>query len=473
MTRQSPTALPASEGGTLLHGLPLVLVWACWSILTLLCLGNFVASIPLYVSDVQTLCQPGSCVSGQPTVETARVLSETGLSVGVYAALSVGLVSLTALVYCGAAALIIWRRPRDWMALLVSSLFITQGLYENNYLQGPFDQHASPWHLGGLAVNYVSPVQVLFFCALFPNGRFVPRWMGQLLSVICVMDLLPTIFPQMPLVNPLQVAFVLSGFPLVALSMIYRYRSVSTLVEQQQTKWVVIGTLLVFVAFMAWFLPQIILYSSLSQAGSLYDLIGHPLFTLASLAIPFCVTIAVLRYRLWDIDVIINKALVYGSLTLLLTAVYAGLIVGLESLAEAIGGTATDHPVALVISTLAIAALFQPARRRIQNVIDRRFYRKKYNAEKTLAAFSAALRNEIDLNQLREQLIAVVDETMQSAHVSLWLRQPTSRVRSEQGNAQMTRLDASSQGQAPNASQRNPSPLSRRLPHSHDGNATA
>src|SRR5689334_6879558 len=171
---------------------------------------------------------------------------------------------------------------------------------------------------------------------------------------------------------------------------------------------------------MAWFIPQIILFGTLSQPGSLYDLIGHPLFTCASLAIPICVTIAILRYRLWDIDVIINKALVYGSLTVLLTALYAGLIIGLETLAQIIARQKGNEPVALVISTLAIAALFQPARKRIQLVIDRRFYRRKYNADKTLANFGAMVRNEVDLKRLCEQLIAVVDETMQSTHISLW-----------------------------------------------------
>ena len=115
------------------------------------------------------------------------------------------------------------------------------------------------------------------------------------------------------------------------------------------------------------------------------------------------------------------------SVTGILGVLYAGLIIGLESLAGAIIGQASGQPVALVISTVAIFALFQPVRKNIQALIDRRFYRKKYDAEKTLAAFSTVLRNEVDLDQLREQLLAVVQETMQPAHVSLWLRQPGQR----------------------------------------------
>jgi hypothetical protein len=134
--------------------------------------------------------------------------------------------------------------------------------------------------------------------------------------------------------------------------------------------------------------------------------------------LPLSLGIAILRSRLWDIDVIINKTLVYGGLSVLLGALYAGLIIGLESLAGLFGGQAASNPLVLVISTLVIAALFLPVRGRIQNVIDRRFYRRKYDAEKTLASFSATLQSEVDLQDLHAHLLAVVQETMQPAHVS-------------------------------------------------------
>jgi hypothetical protein len=407
----------------------LALVWVAWSLLTLLSLIDFISSIREYLVAVQTLCHPGSCVAGQPTPETAQILHRLGLSVGAYAALGVGLVIGAGLVYGVVAAVLVWRKPTDWMVLLTTSMLITQGLFEDNYLQSLFDQPSSPWHVAGLLLSFLSPVQFLFFCAFFPNGRSVPRWMGWLLVALSLLDLPPNFFPTLPLGDLIETLFIFSGFPLIVGSMIYRYRRVSTPVERQQTKWVVFGVTVVICAFMVWFVPQIIVFSSLSQPGSVYDLIGHPLFTIAALFGPICIAIAILRYRLWDIDAIINKALVYGSLTALLGALYAGLILGLEALAGAIiGGDVTNQPAALVISTLVIAALFLPVRRRIQALIDRRFYRKQYDAEKTLAAFSATLRNEVDLEQLRAQLLAVVQETMQPTHVSLWLRSPERHV---------------------------------------------
>lgn len=131
-----------------------------------------------------------------------------------------------------------------------------------------------------------------------------------------------------------------------------------------------------------------------------------------------------LRYRLYDIDVLINRTLVYSSLTVLLVGLYVGLVLALQALVRSLTGSLSQQPLVIVASTLVIAALFQPLRHRIQAFIDRRFYRRKYDAAKTLAAFSATLRNEVDLNQLREHLIAVVEETMQPAHVSLWLHKP-------------------------------------------------
>jgi hypothetical protein len=137
-------------------------------------------------------------------------------------------------------------------------------------------------------------------------------------------------------------------------------------------------------------------------------------------AVPIAVGFAVLKYRLYDIDIIINRALVYGPLTVTLALVYVGGVVGLQALLRGLSGQ--ESTIAVVASTLMIAALFRPLRRRVQGFVDRRFYRSKYDAAKTLAAFSARLREETDLDALRDDVVGVTRRTVQPAHVSLWLR---------------------------------------------------
>jgi hypothetical protein len=170
----------------------------------------------------------------------------------------------------------------------------------------------------------------------------------------------------------------------------------------------VVGTSLVASAIAIWSVTVTILIINLA-------LLGLPLFT----------GIAIVRYRLYDIDIIINRTLVYGTLTATVVAVYFGGVATLQALFRALTGQEQQSQLAIVISTLVIAALFNPLRRRIQAFIDRRFYRKKYNAAKTLEGFSLKLRDETDLKTLSDDLVGVVSETMQPAHVSLWLRPNT------------------------------------------------
>jgi hypothetical protein len=154
-------------------------------------------------------------------------------------------------------------------------------------------------------------------------------------------------------------------------------------------------------------------------------LVGEAIFTAAGTAIAISIGIAILRYRLYEIDFLINRTLVYGSLTVMLALVYFGGVAATEALFRVLTGQEHQPQLAVVISTLVIAALFNPLRRRIQAFIDRRFYRRKYDAAKTMAQFSSKLRDETDLEALREDLVGVLRETMQPAHVSLWLRPDT------------------------------------------------
>jgi len=207
----------------------------------------------------------------------------------------------------------------------------------------------------------------------------------------------------------------------LVIAQVYRYRSVSNVIQRQQTKWMVFGVIggLVITSLGN---SALLLILSLRFATAAYSFLSFPVTTFLVLLGPFYVGMAITRARLWDIDVIINRTLVYGTLTATLALLYVGLVFALQFLLRGILNQ-TSTP-AIVLSTLAIYVLFQPLRHRIQRLIDRRFYRRKYDAAKTVAAFNATLRQEVDLEQLREHLLAVVQETVQPAHISLWLRQP-------------------------------------------------
>jgi hypothetical protein len=289
-----------------------------------------------------------------------------------------------------------------------------------------------------LEMGWLVAISLLpFLLLLFPDGMLPsPRWRFVAWPVAVIESvLLIFVFFRPARWNPFGVEgpvgevviaitdvglyIVFAAIVLSALSLVFRYHRAAG-VQRQQLKWfafaaVVLGALIVGVLL------------------GLHKALGETLWTLLSAAtfagVYVAVGVAILHYRLYDIDVFINRTLVYGALTVTLVAVYVSAVVLLQRLFVIFTGE--ESTLAVVASTLAIAALFSPLRRRIQVFIDRLFYRKKYDAAKTLAAFSAKLRQEIDIKALNNELVGVVRETMQPAHASLWLR-PSSRVREEE-----------------------------------------
>jgi K+-sensing histidine kinase KdpD len=187
------------------------------------------------------------------------------------------------------------------------------------------------------------------------------------------------------------------------------------MVEREQIKWLLFAAGL----FALVYIPPLVLITS--QGGSQLDIISNLLLPLGLLGFPIAITIAILRYQLWDINVIIRKTAVYALLTALLALVYFGVIVVLQSVFEAVSGQ--QSPITIVVSTLVIAALFGTLRRRVQDFIDRRFFRRKYDAEKTLAAFGQFVRDETDMEALTAELQRVVNETMQPERATIWLKE--------------------------------------------------
>jgi hypothetical protein len=411
-----------SASDTRLSGRWMTAIHIIWAALTIGTLVLFFASLPVYFAQLQVLCQTTSCPSGQLRPSALQDLHHLGLTLKDYATLLLLLGMVWSLVWFVVGGILAWRKHHDWMALLTALMLVMQG---SESVLNTVAGSSSFWQFPARLVGFLAYLLLALVLLLFPNGRFVPRWSYWLVVIFLPVGVQYNFFPNLTIAwitlsgNLLFVGFVIS----LLVSQVYRYWRVSTRIERQQTKWLVLCfTLLVVMTMVASFFP------ALYQQGSFSSLLFGD-FNYPSLLIPLSFGIAILRYRLWDIDAIINRTLVYGTLTGILALVYAGSILLLQYLLQGI--IQQNNGVSIVISTLLIAALFQPLRYRIQQTIDRRFYRRKYDAAQALAAFSASLRQEVDLEQLTEELVTVVQETMQPSHVSLWLR-PTASARKQQ-----------------------------------------
>ena len=386
-----------------------------WIVLALVLLGYFVASIPAYYQSLHLVCTV-SCTSEQLTPGNLQALTRLHLSVAAYAGYTGALTVAVCLLFWVVGGLIFWRTSREWRSLFVSLTFVLFGATQT--IISTEQTLLLPQLL--LTLTYTA---LIAFALTFPTGRFTPRWTWAVF-VYCVVTIAFTIL--LSVVNlpaAITVAANLSAVVALVGVQVYRYVRVYNAVQRQQTKWLVfaagVGMTFILIYGLAALVP------GLGAPDSWYQLLKGTIWPLFHALIPLGVGIAILRYRLWDIDLLINRTLVYGSLTALLVALYVGLILALQALVRAVTGNLSQPPLVIVASTLVIAALFQPLRHRIQDVIDRRFYRRKYDAAKVVEAFSATLRDEVDLDQLREQLLAVVQETMQPTQVSLWVCQPS------------------------------------------------
>src|SRR5918992_2182223 len=365
-------------------------------------------------------------VKGRIPEKFLLVLGDVGLSLRSYALLNVVVDKVFQLVWFAVGALIFWRRSDDRMALLVSAFLVSFGPVAVDPTSAYTLISSQPaWWFPVRSVDIVGIVSPALFFFLFPSGRFVPhwtRWLAVAFIVNSVPDVLfPELYSRSPSLETVSYLVFLGILVSMVWSQIYRFRRVSSPAQRQQTKWVVFGLTLGVAGTFPLQLPV-----DLSLVGGdtpLTLLLLNAGFALSLMLIPLSIGVAVLRSHLFDIDLLINRTLVYGSLTTVLVALFFGGIVLLQRLFVAL--TSEQSTLAVVASTLLIAALFNPLRRRIQGFIDRRFYRRKYDAAKTLEGFSARLRNEMDLDGLNAELVAVVRETMQPEHVSGWLRPDT------------------------------------------------
>jgi hypothetical protein len=349
---------------------------------------------------------------------------------------------LAVLLFGWFGALIVSRQPRHPIGWILCAFGLVAGMAAFTSEYAIYGLRSHPGAVpGGAALAWVSAWMFPFYLALlaallvlFPTGRPPsPRWRWVLWAAgignaLAVVGLLSSLWPRRGLAllqgegpqaggvlgTLYNVGYWVGMVAVLAAvaSLVVRFRRARG-VERQQLKWVAYAVVMVGC------------FTLLVEAANLIDrleLAADVMFALVIVLIPVPVGLAILRYRLYDIDRLINRTLVYGLLTALLASIYAGAVL---VLGQVFGGVGEDPPSWIVAgATLAVAALFQPARRRIQSIVDRRFNRHKYNAAQTIQAFSTRLREQVDLNTLSSELLAVVDHTMAPTRVSLWLRPP-------------------------------------------------
>jgi hypothetical protein len=356
------------------------------------------------------------------TLQLKNALNGLGLPRNFYAVYTLAITLLFGLSFLVCGCLILLRRSRDWFGIYLSLLLLTWASGVGVFSSMP----SAPWKEDTYLDWFMWPglFLLLYF---FPSGHVVPRWarwfawVWILFSVyMFVTDLLGALSENFLIFLPVLISVLLVG----GYAQVYRYRHAGAL-ERQQIK-LVVFSLVLFAAFFVFF-ALAINYTGLVDPGQrspVSALVVNLILTtgahLVFMGIPVSLAVAVLRYRLFDIDVIIRRTLVYTALTMTLALVYFGSVILLQSLFVAVGGQ--QSAVVIVISTLVIAALFNPLHKRIQNDIDRRFFRQKYDAEKVVAAFGASLREKVNLDDLQVQIVSVVEETLQPEALSLWLR---------------------------------------------------
>lgn len=383
----------------------------------------YAAGMIALFNQLRALCVGAACHVLALTPQEASLLREFRLTLESYARYIVASDILSVLLMFALALLVFWRKSDRWIGnllsitLLLMAVVIGPGIFAFQVRYPALDPTLE-------LLEFIAALLIFLSLFIFPDGRFVPRWTRYVPILMIGFEFLLWALESFSafssvLGNANQILFP-AVLILTALAQIYRYRHYSTPAQRQQTKWIMYGLIVIVIDVMTWTILTEI-FPLRPGPGRLVFNLSIFVMSLGYMVFPLSIAISILRYRLWDIDIIINRTLVYGLLTAILAAIYFATVILLQGLLRNLVGQ--ESPLAIVISTLLIAALFAPLRRRLQDLIDRRFYRRKYVAEKMLAQFAASARDEVDLGELAKELIRVIEETMEPEHVSIWLKE--------------------------------------------------
>jgi hypothetical protein len=446
-----------SKFTTHLQGRLLILVRVSWILLVGLMLVSFLIGIPIRhrsllrtVSAGDTGVMPGlsplmeASATSRLTSLEAEALQALGISRQFYAGYMLAFDLSLTLIGILTGLVIAWRKSNDWMALWISFILMLLATNGASMVVPSLALISPAWILISYLFGFMGMVSNVHLMFNSPDGKYVPRWTKAIATGFTGIMLGVAIYSVFLLFRGssimLATAMLFTTTPVwMVLSIlgifiqIYRYLRVSDRTQRQQTKWVAFGLIMVTIGFAinAYFLYVGVVNSG--QQRVFLNMLRAPLVNFCFAFLPVCLAISVLRYRLWDIDLIIRRTLQYTLLTGLMGLMYFVIITVLQNLFSTLSNQ--QSPISIVLSTLAIAALFNPLRKRVQDFIDRRFYRQKYDAEKALADFSAAARSETDLQLLSGKLVDVVQQTVQPESARLWLTRRSEKTKSDERSA--------------------------------------
>lgn len=402
--------------------------WTLCAGITILALGLFVAALPLRYAEVSQVAAEQPAAHLQLAPADAQLLAEYGVTPQFYGLFILGLEMGLVLAFAAISLIILWRKPNERMALFFALTSITYGVF----ITPPLDSllaAALPLSLASRTVQALGLWCALTFFYLFPDGRLTHRW-TRAMVVVCGLWCLSWVVYPLPLLDPVNpfvitlpgLALHLGWFVLGLVAQVQRYAATTDPAQREQTRWVIVSASAAVVTYALIYAPPL-LWPWL-RAPVWFGLVNHlvvqPTYLVLLYFVPFSVFISILWYGLWDVDLLLNRALVYGVLTALLAVIYFISVVSLPALFPALTGVTS--PVTISISTLLTAALVAPLRRRVQASIDYRFFRRQYDAARILAAFGAVVRDEIDMERLIGQVKAAIEETLAPVWVGCWMR---------------------------------------------------
>ncbi|HYN87777.1 MAG TPA: hypothetical protein VER55_04580, partial [Ardenticatenaceae bacterium] len=403
-----------------LRGRALLAARLGWLALATLAVGLIVPALPLRYAQLQRSATWAQLTLSQLAPAQERRFIAAMLDPDVYPLALFSLELTLVIGFWTIAALLFWRKSNEPIGLLAAVAFLLWGPFTTPFLDALVASEPSV----ALPVRFLFVLAIfsaLTFFYLFPTGRFVPHWTRFLAVVWAGWMVVTFFFPEGPynyIVTRAHVALqartpvfwfmvLLAWWFSAVYAQIYRYRHVATPSERRSTKWVVVTLAVAVVGFSALAFTRLSLpaFEYFGLPRLIYDFVLVPLHLVFETLIPFAVAFAVLRHRLFDIDVLVRRTLIYAPLSALLVVIYVASAVVLQELFANLAGGGSD--LAIIVATLVSAALFNPLRLRIQAAINQRFYRRQYDLEKTLEAFGAAVRNEVDLSRLTAELLTV------------------------------------------------------------------